>query len=91
MTKLEFIKNNRGINDNSDLPQEFLEGIYDEIESNEIKMKDDPIAAAATSNPTSNLTERQRIEAYSALSKEMASKTELTVNSRIIYFIIHYF
>jgi Sec7-like guanine-nucleotide exchange factor len=31
MTKEDFIKNNRGINDNADLPDEYLIGIYDEI------------------------------------------------------------
>lgn len=36
----EFIRNNRGINDSKDLPREFLEGIYDEIARNEIKVKD---------------------------------------------------
>ena len=29
---------NRGINDSKDLPPEYLEGIYNEISSNEIKM-----------------------------------------------------
>ena len=31
MTKEEFVKNNRGINDNADLPLELLSDIYDEI------------------------------------------------------------
>ena len=39
MTKEEFIKNNRGINDSEDLPEEYLAEIYDEIASSEIKMK----------------------------------------------------
>lgn len=30
---------NRGINDQKDLPREYLEAIYDEIASNEIRMK----------------------------------------------------
>ena len=30
---------NRGINDSKDLPREFLEGIYDEIASSEIRMR----------------------------------------------------
>ena len=33
MTKDEFIKNNRGINDSEDLPNEYLSKIYDEIAS----------------------------------------------------------
>ena len=38
MTKEDYIKMNRGINDQKDLPREYLEDIYDEISSNEIKM-----------------------------------------------------
>lgn len=39
MTKQEYIKMNRGINDSRDLPEEFLSKIYDEIENEEIKLK----------------------------------------------------
>ena len=39
MTKEQYIKLNRGINDSTDLPEEFLSKIYDEIAGNEIKMK----------------------------------------------------
>ena len=35
MDKAAFIKNNRGINDNDDLPEEFLGAIFDEISQNE--------------------------------------------------------
>ena len=31
---------NRGINDNADLPQSFLEEIFDDILKNEIRMRD---------------------------------------------------
>ena len=44
MTKEEFIKNNRGINDDEDLPKEYLSKIYEEIASSEIKVK--PTATA---------------------------------------------
>ena len=39
MTKEQYIKMNRGINDSRDLPEEFLSKIYDEIENEEIKLK----------------------------------------------------
>ncbi|GAB6029023.1 Brefeldin A-inhibited guanine nucleotide-exchange protein 1 [Chamberlinius hualienensis] len=39
MTKEQYIKMNRGINDSKDLPEEYLSQIYDEIQGNEIKMK----------------------------------------------------
>ena len=38
MTKMDYIKMNRGINDSKDLPREYLEEIYDEIASREIRM-----------------------------------------------------
>ena len=39
MSKEDYIKMNRGINDSKDLPREYLEAIYDEIASSEIKLK----------------------------------------------------
>ncbi|KFY43424.1 hypothetical protein V494_01994 [Pseudogymnoascus sp. VKM F-4513 (FW-928)] len=47
MTKEDFIKNNRGINDNANLPDEYLNGIYDEIAGNEIVLRSEQEAAAA--------------------------------------------
>ncbi len=47
MSKEEFIKNNRGINDNADLPDEYLIGIYEDIQKNEIVLKSEREAAAA--------------------------------------------
>ncbi|MDA4133179.1 MAG: hypothetical protein OK454_08670, partial [Thaumarchaeota archaeon] len=41
------IKNNRGINDSADLPDEYLISIYEEIEGNEIVLKSERDAAAA--------------------------------------------
>ena len=39
MTKEEYIKMNRGINDQKDLPREYLEGVYDEIARQEITLR----------------------------------------------------
>jgi brefeldin A-inhibited guanine nucleotide-exchange protein len=47
MTKEGFIKNNRGINDNQDLPDEYITAIYDEIANDEIVLKSERQAAAA--------------------------------------------
>ena len=47
MTKEDFIKNNRGINDNASLPDDYLIGIYDEIAHNEIVLRSEREAAAA--------------------------------------------
>ena len=39
MTKEQYITMNRGINDGRDLPQDYLESIYECIQNKEIKMK----------------------------------------------------
>ncbi|KIW08699.1 uncharacterized protein PV09_00646 [Verruconis gallopava] len=46
MTPEDFIKNNRGINDNADLPDEYLRGIYDEIHNHEIVLDTERETAA---------------------------------------------
>ncbi|KZF23347.1 transport protein sec71 [Xylona heveae TC161] len=90
MTKEDFIKNNRGINDNANLPDEYLGGIYDEIASNEIVLDTERENAAAlglASQPSGGLAagigqalatvgrDLQR-EAYAQASEEMANKAE---------------
>lgn len=49
MTKSEYIKMNRGINEQKDLPREYLEAIYDEIATNEIRMKAPGLSAVRVS------------------------------------------
>ncbi|XP_060676149.1 brefeldin A-inhibited guanine nucleotide-exchange protein 1 isoform X2 [Ziziphus jujuba] len=44
MTKADFIRNNRGIDDGKDLPEEYLGTLYDQIVKNEIKMNAEPSA-----------------------------------------------
>ncbi|MBA0666678.1 hypothetical protein Goklo_003056 [Gossypium klotzschianum] len=41
MTKSDFIRNNRGIDDGKDLPEEYLGALYDQIVKNEIKINAD--------------------------------------------------
>ena len=49
MTKSDFLKNNRGIDEGKDLPAEVLEAIFDEIQTNEIVMKDQASASKSDS------------------------------------------
>lgn len=46
MTPEDFIKNNRGINDGADLPDDYLRGIYEEIANKEIVLETEQEAAA---------------------------------------------
>lgn len=59
MTKEQYIKMNRGINDSRDLPEEFLSKIYDEIESEEIKLKVTTIRRGANAVGASGTKESQ--------------------------------
>ena len=47
MTKEDYIRMNRGINDSKDLPRDYLENIYDEMAINEIRMTAPSQAAGA--------------------------------------------
>ncbi|EMD40859.1 hypothetical protein CERSUDRAFT_131198 [Gelatoporia subvermispora B] len=83
MTKVDFIKNNRGINDGQDLPEELLSSIFDEIISNEIRMKDEVEAAPVPTTPgpglanaLANVGRDLQKEAYMTQSNNMANKTE---------------
>ncbi|WVF69296.1 hypothetical protein IAT40_004072 [Kwoniella sp. CBS 6097] len=84
MTKAEFVKNNRGINDGADLPQEHLEETYDEIQNNEIKMKDEiELVPAAGAGGLSSVGRDLQKEAYVAQSENMASKTESLLKAMV--------
>ncbi|TPX46167.1 hypothetical protein SeMB42_g03807 [Synchytrium endobioticum] len=81
MDKAAFIKSNRGINDNADLPEEFLSDIFDEISKIEIVMEEeqaDKIARLAQGWGAGELNERQRMELY---KKEIATVTKKTAQS----------
>jgi brefeldin A-inhibited guanine nucleotide-exchange protein len=97
MTKEDFIKNNRGINDNQDLPTEYLISIYDEIANKEIVLDTEREHAAnlgiPTSAPTGLATRAGQVfatvgrdiqgEKYAQASEEMANKTEQLYRSLI--------
>ncbi|KAJ7700051.1 hypothetical protein B0H17DRAFT_977494 [Mycena rosella] len=82
MTKADFIKNNRGINDNADLPEQFLSEVFDEIDASEIRMKDEVEAAVGApagpglANAIANVGRDLQKEAYVLQSSGMANKTE---------------
>ncbi|EFE40257.1 hypothetical protein TRV_05013 [Trichophyton verrucosum HKI 0517] len=97
MTKDDFIKNNKGINDNADLPVEYLSGIYDEILNNEIVLRTERETAANLGHlpaPQPGLASRAgqalatvgrdiQGEKYAQASEEISSKTEQLYRSLI--------
>jgi brefeldin A-inhibited guanine nucleotide-exchange protein len=88
MTKGEFVTNNRGINDNADLPEDYLNSIYDEIRSNEIVLIGEKGGAKLLGAQSSsgivdslgkviaNVGRDLEREAYVQASEEMANRTE---------------
>lgn len=80
MTKTDFIKNNRGINDGSDLPEELLSEIFEDIANNEIRMKDEVEAglSVVSTGPgfIASVGRDLQKEAYVMQSNGMANKTE---------------
>ncbi|ORX80331.1 hypothetical protein BCR32DRAFT_293898 [Anaeromyces robustus] len=75
MEKADFIKNNRGINNNADLPDEFLSEIFDEIANNEIVMEEEQASQIAKIAKGQLLTEQERKELY---YKEMEKVQKLS-------------
>lgn len=84
MTKPDFIRNTRGINNGESLPDAFLSLIYDDIVNNEIRMKDEVEAGLTNASSGPGLANALysvgrdlQKEAYVMLSNGMANKTEV--------------
>ncbi|XP_053499093.1 brefeldin A-inhibited guanine nucleotide-exchange protein 2 isoform X1 [Ictalurus furcatus] len=73
MTKEQYIKMNRGINDSKDLPEEYLSSIYDEIAGKKIAMKESKeYSITPKSNKQSVASEKQRRLLYNVEMEQMA-------------------
>uniref|UniRef100_A0A669P153 ADP ribosylation factor guanine nucleotide exchange factor 2 n=1 Tax=Phasianus colchicus TaxID=9054 RepID=A0A669P153_PHACC len=73
MTKEQYIKMNRGINDSKDLPVEYLSTIYEEIEGKKIAMKETKEYAITTKcSKPSVANEKQRRLLYNLEMEQMA-------------------
>ncbi|XP_048384649.1 brefeldin A-inhibited guanine nucleotide-exchange protein 1 isoform X2 [Stegostoma tigrinum] len=71
MTKDQYIKMNRGINDSKDLPEEYLSAIYDEIAGKKISMKETK-ELAIKSSKQNVASEKQRRLLYNLEMEQMA-------------------
>uniref|UniRef100_A0A6Q2YH77 SEC7 domain-containing protein n=1 Tax=Esox lucius TaxID=8010 RepID=A0A6Q2YH77_ESOLU len=73
MTKEQYIKMNRGINDSKDLPEEYLSSIYDEIAGKKIAMKDSKEHTITPKTSKHNVSnEKQRRLLYNVEMEQMA-------------------
>ncbi|KAL6945231.1 hypothetical protein ACO0QE_002680 [Hanseniaspora vineae] len=97
MTLDEFLDNTAGINDGQDLPKDYVVGLYNEIEKNEIKLLSEQhdallnennngnssSASGAGTNSAFNFFNSRDLnrEAYMQVSKEISTKTENAVKN----------
>ncbi|KAI4356815.1 hypothetical protein L6164_000804 [Bauhinia variegata] len=54
MSADDFVRNNRGIDDGKDLPEEYMRSLFERISRSEIKMKDDKLAPQQIQSVNSN-------------------------------------
>ncbi|KAJ3283292.1 Brefeldin A-inhibited guanine nucleotide-exchange protein 2 [Rhizoclosmatium sp. JEL0117] len=79
MDKAGFLKNNRGINDNGDLPNEYLEAIFDDIHNNEIIMEDEQtgkFAQMVQGWGAAELSDKERMELYRKEVAQIQKKSQ---------------
>ncbi|XP_036361493.1 brefeldin A-inhibited guanine nucleotide-exchange protein 1 isoform X3 [Octopus sinensis] len=81
ITKEQYIKMNRGINDSKDLPEEYLSSIYEEIAGNEIKMKYTGSHKPAKSTAKDLISEKQRRLLYNMEMETMAQTARALMES----------
>ncbi|XP_030068916.1 brefeldin A-inhibited guanine nucleotide-exchange protein 2 isoform X1 [Microcaecilia unicolor] len=73
MTKEQYIKMNRGINDSKDLPEDYLSSIFDEIEGKKIAMKETKEYTVTAKSTKHNVaSEKQRRLLYNMEMEQMA-------------------
>jgi brefeldin A-inhibited guanine nucleotide-exchange protein len=82
MTKEQYIKANRGINADDDLPEEYLSQIYDEIAESEIKMKyNSKDAKWKMVNQDAMKNEKKRKLLYNLEMEQMAQTARVLMES----------
>lgn len=83
MTKEQYIKMNRGINDSKDLPEDYLSAIYDEIAGSEIKMRAGANSQTLKANRKSKelVSEKKRKLLYDMEMEQMAATARALMES----------
>ncbi|KAJ3232185.1 Brefeldin A-inhibited guanine nucleotide-exchange protein 2 [Chytriomyces hyalinus] len=83
-----FLKNNRGINDNADLPDAFLAEIFNEIQNNEIIMEDEQsgkfakmVSGWSGSGGATDLSDKDRMDLYHREAAQIQKKSQQLMNA----------
>ena len=82
MTKADFIRNNRGIDDGMDLPDKYLGALYDQIVKNEIKMNAD--SSAPQSKQTNSLNKLLGLDGILNLVWKQTEEKPLGANGVLV-------
>lgn len=84
MTQQDFLKNNRGINDNANLPDDYLLGIYEEISKDEIVLESERRDAAAQAvTPASNGITASLGQALSTVGRDLQREAYIQQSEEI--------
>ncbi|KAK3733623.1 hypothetical protein RRG08_063293, partial [Elysia crispata] len=81
MTKEQYIRMNRGINDSKDLPPDYLSAIYDEISGKEIKMKASSGGMKVSTSAKDITSDKQRKLVYNIEMEHMAQTAKALMES----------
>ncbi|CAI5713020.1 unnamed protein product [Peronospora destructor] len=93
MDKAGFLRNNRGINDGKDLPEDYMGAIFDRIKAAPISLKEDddfrtrrggaPTAASSLFGASGAATDRIRHDAYTKKRESMVRQSEALFKRRM--------
>ncbi|KAG3093438.1 hypothetical protein PI124_g16700 [Phytophthora idaei] len=94
MDKSGFLRNNRGINDGKDLPEDYMGAIFDRIKATPISLKEDddfrvrrggaaPSAASSLFGASNAATDRMRRDAYIKERESMVRQSEALFKRRV--------
>ncbi|CAL1541394.1 unnamed protein product, partial [Lymnaea stagnalis] len=81
MTKEQYIRMNRGINDSKDLPPDYLSAIYDQIAGKEIKMKAHSGGIKPNTSAKDITSDKQRRLLYNLEMEHMAQTAKALMES----------
>ncbi|KAI8827392.1 hypothetical protein BJ741DRAFT_540639, partial [Chytriomyces cf. hyalinus JEL632] len=83
-----FLKNNRGINDNADLPDAFLAEIFNEIQNNEIIMEEEQsgkfakmVSGWSGGGGATDLSDKDRMDLYHREAAQIQKKSQQLMNA----------
>mmetsp|Transcript_53139 Transcript_53139/g.95363 ORF Transcript_53139/g.95363 Transcript_53139/m.95363 type:complete len:1752 (+) Transcript_53139:149-5404(+) len=82
MTKEEFIRNNRGINDSQDLPREYLEALYDGVASNPISLQEDQEAKMRLEGAAAK-DSAQKLDLFVRETENMVQKSQALMKEKV--------